>query len=118
MWGELSWGELSLGRVVCNSAETVQVVSNQVSHKHKHKNLTQIMHLPDSAPGQILIEGEFHKRTLGALGGILRIIPPQWEITLVERTLKKIYGRHHDLVDPYSVAPSKLVTDLMPVANN
>ena len=32
-------------------------------------------------------------------------------------TLKKFYGRHHDLVDPYSVAASKLVTDLMPIAN-
>ena len=33
-------------------------------------------------------------------------------------TLKKFYGRHHDLVDPYSVAASKLVTDLMPIGNN
>ena len=32
-------------------------------------------------------------------------------------TLKKFYGRHHDLVDPYSVAASKLATDLMPIAN-
>ena len=32
--------------------------------------------------------------------------------------LKKFYGRHHDLVDPYSVAASKLMTDLMPVGNN
>ena len=32
-------------------------------------------------------------------------------------TLKKFYGRHHDLVDPCSVAASKLVTDLMPIAN-
>ena len=31
-------------------------------------------------------------------------------------TLKKFYVRHHDLVDPYSVAASKLVTDLMPIA--
>ena len=32
-------------------------------------------------------------------------------------TLKKFYGRHHDLVHPYSVAASKLVSDLMPIAN-
>ena len=32
-------------------------------------------------------------------------------------TLKTFYGRQHDLVDPYSVAASKLVTDLMPIAN-
>ena len=32
-------------------------------------------------------------------------------------TLKKFYGRHHNLVDPYNVAASKLVTDLMPIAN-
>ena len=32
-------------------------------------------------------------------------------------TLKKSYGRHYNLVDPYSVAASKLVSDLMPIAN-
>ena len=32
-------------------------------------------------------------------------------------TLKKFCGRHHDLVDPYNVAASKLVTDQMPIAN-
>ena len=30
-------------------------------------------------------------------------------------TLKQFYGRHHDLVDPYSVVASDLVTDLMPI---
>ena len=28
-------------------------------------------------------------------------------------TVKNIYGRHHDLVDPYNVAVSKLISDLM-----
>ena len=32
-------------------------------------------------------------------------------------TLKKFCGRNHDLVDPYSVAASKPVTDLMIIAN-
>ena len=32
-------------------------------------------------------------------------------------TLKKFYGRHHALVDPYIVAASKLVTDMLPSAN-
>ena len=32
-------------------------------------------------------------------------------------TLKKFYGRCHDLVDPYCVAASKLVSDLMPIVN-
>ena len=28
-------------------------------------------------------------------------------------TVKMFYGRHHDLVDPYNVAVSKLIFDLM-----
>ena len=28
-------------------------------------------------------------------------------------TVKKFYGRHHDLVDPYNVAVSKFISDLM-----
>ena len=27
-------------------------------------------------------------------------------------TLKKIYGRHHDLVSPYNVAVSRIVSDV------
>ena len=28
------------------------------------------------------------------------------------RTLKKFYGRHHDLVNPYNVAVSRIVSDV------
>ena len=28
-------------------------------------------------------------------------------------TVKKFYGRHHDLVGPYNVVVSKLISDLM-----
>ena len=28
-------------------------------------------------------------------------------------TVKKFYGRYHDLVDPYNIAVSKLISDLM-----
>ena len=31
----------------------------------------------------------------------------------VVSTVKKIYGRHHDLADPYYVAFSKLISDLI-----
>ena len=51
----------------------------KITQFHK-KFLKQIMHLPDRTAdaavymlsGQIPVEGEIHKRTLGALGGILR----------------------------------------------
>ena len=46
-----------------------------------------------------------------------KLLPPGYRRTKLVSTLKKFYGRHHDLVDPYSVAASKLVTDLMPIAN-
>ena len=29
-------------------------------------------------------------------------------------TLKKFYGRHHDLVNPYNVAISRIVSDVFP----
>ena len=32
---------------------------------------------------------------------------------MLESTSKKFYGRHHDLIDPYSLAVSKLISDLM-----
>ena len=38
--------------------------------------------------------------------------------TKLVSTLLKFYGIHHDLVDPYSVAASNFVTDLMPIGNN
>ena len=31
---------------------------------------------------------------------------------LVVATLKKCYGRHHDLVNPYKVAVSRIVSDV------
>ena len=33
-------------------------------------------------------------------------------------TLKKFYGRHHDLVNPYNVAVSRIVSDVLPMASH
>ena len=55
------------------------------------------------------------------IGGKLlttKLLSRGYRRTKLVSTLKKFYGRHHDLVDPYSVAASKLVTDLMPIGNN
>ena len=47
-----------------------------------------------------------------------KLLSQGYRRAMLVSTLKKFYGRHHDLVDPYSVSASKLVTDLMPIANN
>ena len=47
-----------------------------------------------------------------------KLLSQGYRRTKLESTLKMFYGRHHALVDPYSVAASKLVTDIMPIANN
>ena len=47
-----------------------------------------------------------------------KLLSKGYRRTKLVSTLKKFYGRQHDLDDPYSVAASKLVTDLMPIANN
>ena len=35
-----------------------------------------------------------------------------YQKTKVVATLKKFYGRHHDLVNPYNVAVSRIVSDV------
>ena len=47
-----------------------------------------------------------------------KLLSRGYRSTKLVSTLKKFYGRHHDLVDPYSVSASKFVTDLMPIGNN
>ena len=47
-----------------------------------------------------------------------KLLSKGYRRTKLVSTLKKFYGRQHDLDDLYSVAASKLVTDLMPIANN
>ena len=33
-------------------------------------------------------------------------------LEIIYSTLKKFYGRHHDLVNPYNVAVSRIVSDV------
>ena len=35
-----------------------------------------------------------------------------------QKTLKKFYGRHHDLFNPYHVAVSRIVSDVFAFAND
>ena len=46
-----------------------------------------------------------------------KLLSQGYRMAKLVSTLKTFYLRHHDLVDPYSVAASKLVTDHMPTAN-
>ena len=43
-----------------------------------------------------------------------RLLSQEYQKTKLVRvaTLKKFYGRHHDLVNPYNVAVSRIVSDV------
>ena len=41
-----------------------------------------------------------------------RLLSQGYQKTKLVATLKKFYGRHHDLVKPYNVAVSRIVTDV------
>ena len=42
-----------------------------------------------------------------------KLLSQGYRKTKLVSTVKKFYGRHHDLVDPYSAAVSKLISNLM-----
>ena len=44
-----------------------------------------------------------------------KLLSQEYRRAKLVSTLKKFYGRHRDLVDPYSVVASDLVTDFMPI---
>ena len=41
-----------------------------------------------------------------------KVVEPGYQKTKLVATLKKFYGRHHDLVNPYNVAVSRIVSDV------
>ena len=40
-----------------------------------------------------------------------KLLSQGYQKTKLVATLKKFYGRHHDLVNPYNVAVSRIVSD-------
>ena len=43
------------------------------------------------------------------------ILPSQgYEIPKLKTSIKKFYGRHHELVDPYGITMSQLIADVFP----
>ena len=48
------------------------------------------------------------------LGKVLttKLLSQGYQKTKLVATLKKFYGRHHDLVNPYNVAVSRIVSDV------
>ena len=45
-----------------------------------------------------------------------KLLSQGYQKTKLVETIKKFYGRHHDLVNPYSVAVSRIISDVF--ANN
>ena len=45
-------------------------------------------------------------------GKVLTTKSHGYQKTKLVATLKKFYGRHHDLVNPYTVAVSRIVSDV------
>ena len=41
-----------------------------------------------------------------------KVVEPGYQKIKLVATLKKFYGRHHDLVNPYNVAVSRIVSDV------
>ena len=41
-----------------------------------------------------------------------KLLSQGYQKTKLVATLKKSYGRHHDLVNPYNVAVSRIVSDV------
>ena len=42
-----------------------------------------------------------------------KLLSKEYQKTKLVATLKKLYGRHHDLVSPYNVAVSRIVSDVL-----
>ena len=43
---------------------------------------------------------------------ITKLLNQEYQKSKLVATLKKFYGRHHDLVNPYKVAVSRIVSDV------
>ena len=41
-----------------------------------------------------------------------KLLSQGYQKTILVATLKKFYGRHHDLVNPYNVVVSRIVSDV------
>ena len=41
-----------------------------------------------------------------------KLLSQGYQTTKLVATLQKLYGRHHDLVNPYNVAVSRIVSDV------
>ena len=44
-----------------------------------------------------------------------KLLSQGYQKTKLVATLKKFYGRHHDLVNPYNVAVSRIVSDVFAI---
>ena len=53
-------------------------------------------------------------RTSWSVGkcSLTKLLSQEYQKTKVVATLKTFYGRHHDLVNPYNVAVSRIVSDV------
>ena len=53
-------------------------------------------------------------RTSWSVGKVLttKLLSQGYQKTKLVATLKKFHGRHHDLVNPYNVAVSRIVSDI------
>ena len=47
-----------------------------------------------------------------------KLLSQGYQKTKPVATLKKFYGIHHDLVNPYNVAVSRIVSDVLPVTRH
>ena len=47
-----------------------------------------------------------------------RLLSQGYHKTKLEATLKKFFGRHHDLVNPYNVAVFRMVSDILPMTRH
>ena len=47
-----------------------------------------------------------------------KLLSQGYQKTKLVATLKKFYRRHHDLVNPYNVAVSRIVSDVLPMARH
>ena len=47
-----------------------------------------------------------------------KLLSQGYQKTKLVATRKKFYGIHHDLVNPYNVAVSRIVSDVLPVTRH
>ena len=72
--------------------------------------VSQLIRYARACPNQYFMErGKVLTSTLLSQG---------YQKTKLVATLKKFYGRHHDLVNPYNVAVSRIVSDVLPMTSH